>query len=163
MNPQETNGIFNKIVQARWQTRRRIQEALQVLDGQGKVRKAFHQMAAIVMRTRNYFYPLWNMILMPWYVSGAKLRTLASIPIPDDRLSLLLQSSCWIELRCNIYTSLKETYQEGLTGTCQESSVLNSDPCVSLVTICDHVVHSDYANTSWPEPWTMCFLLPLYL
>ena len=47
---------------------------------------------------------------MPWYVSGAKLRTLASIPIPDDRLSLLLPSSCWIELRCNIYTSLKTNW-----------------------------------------------------
>ena len=110
MNLQETNVIFNKIVQARWQARRRIQEALQVLDGQGKVRKAFHQIAAIVMRMRNDFYPLWNMILMPWYVSGAKLRTLAFIPIPDDRLSLLLPSSCWIELRCNIYTSLKTNW-----------------------------------------------------
>ena len=29
------------------------------------------------------------MILTPWYFSGAKLRTRASIPIPDDRLSFL--------------------------------------------------------------------------
>ena len=53
---------------------------------------------------------LWSMTLTPWFVSGAKLRTLASIPIPDDRLSLLLPSSCWIELRCNIYTSLKTNW-----------------------------------------------------
>ena len=101
------------------------------------------------------------------YVSGAKQRIHASILIlADKRLSFLLRSSCWIELRCNIYTSLKQTYQESLVWTCQESSVLYSDPWASLLTTWTIVTTWStvtYVNTPWPEPWTMCFLLPPYL
>ena len=71
------------------------------------------------------------------YVTGAKLRTRACIPTLGDKDWAFWRSSCWIELRCNIYTSLKETYQEGLAGTCQESSVLSKWP--TCVLLADHV------------------------
>ena len=105
---------------------------------------------------------LWNMILMPWYVSGAKQRTPASIPIPDDRLSFLLHTSCWIEPRRNIYTSLKKAWF-GRAKNRLYSTVTHVCLWWPYMGNCDHGVPSDCVNTSWPEPWTLCFLLPLYL
>ena len=104
-----------------------------------------------------------DILIYTRYVSGAKLRIRASTPIlADKRLSFLLRSSCWIELRCNIYTSLKQTYQEGLVSTCQESSVLYSDPCASFwwphENNCDHVVHSDQCE--YIVTWTMNYVFP---
>ena len=86
--------------------------------------------------SRKKDYPMPQTMKPDIYVSGARLRTRACIPTLGDKDWAFWRSSCWIELRCNIYTSLKETYQESLVGTCQESSVLSKWPTCVLA---DHV------------------------
>ena len=105
-------------------------------------------------------YP--DILTHTWHVSGAKQRIHASIlTLADKRLSFLLRSSCWIELRCNIYTSLKQTLSRKpgldvprIVCTLQwPMGVINDH-----MNNCDHVVHSDLCE--YTVTWTMNYVFP---
>ena len=135
------------------------QETMQILDGEGKVRK------------RSKLLWVFVEILQELFFSDAKqrIRACTLIQAAADEPQSLLLSCYWIEMRCITYTAQKTIIKRARLLTCQKSSKLDQWPSISPLLTMWTIVTTWPLVTAWPPKvkytvtWTMNYVFPTVL